>query len=50
MLREMLRIHPGENVFEFDLPFEPDTIRVDENHKLLTENSEIIKAGEAKHK
>jgi len=35
--------------FPLELPFEPDLIRVDENHKLLTEKSEIKNAGGAKH-
>ena len=47
--KRILRIHPGENAFEFELPFEPDLVRVDENHKLLTEKTVIKKAGEAKH-
>ncbi len=41
--KRILDISPGENRFEFKLPFNPDLLLMDENYKLLKEKNIAIK-------
>jgi len=44
--KRTLRISPGENRFEFRLPFAPDMMILDNDHKLLKEKNEVTKKAE----